>query len=529
MAYVGKKPADIIATAVDTTTGTFSGDLTVDTSTLYVDSANNRVGVGTVSPSKPLHVFNSGTSYVQISGNSRDLFLGQDATGGAIFSTGAVPMYFSTNSTERMRIDSSGNVGIGTSSPSAKLQVEGTLTVRSSSSQIFNDSANANNLTMNDSKVHFNIDGADKDFQVSSDTITNALFVQGSSGNVGIGTASPSTKLDIAGNITQTQTTQNIEFNQTNNAGTFSFKNRADISRAFISTNSTPMTLNVESADYLSFGTNNTERMRIDSSGNLLVGKTDQTANVAGTEIEGSGTIVSTRDNNTNMFLNRKTSDGNLIEFRKDNTTVGSIGTLSSKLTIGSGGTGVRFNYAGLDAIVPWNLSTNALTDGATSLGYASTRFTNLYLSGGVVFGSTSGSVTSKTLDDYEEGTWTPTMGGTATYYQRTGEYTKVGNKVFIRGQIHINAIGTGSTIQIQGLPFTSKTTVNGNPAGALNITYYANLAIAVNFIAGHITSASSNIQVIANAGNNTTIQYNTGNFFGNNTRLDFSMVYQVA
>src|SRR5210317_343045 len=110
MAYVGKKPANIIATAVDTTTGTFSGDLTVDTSTLYVDSANNRVGVGTVSPLKPLHVFNSGTSYVQISGNSRDLFLGQDATGGAVFSTGAVPMYFSTNSTERMRIDSSGNL-----------------------------------------------------------------------------------------------------------------------------------------------------------------------------------------------------------------------------------------------------------------------------------------------------------------------------------------------------------------------------------------------------------------------------------
>jgi len=98
---------------------TMSGDLTVDTSTLYVDSANNRVGVGTVSPSKPLHVFNSGTSYVQISGNSRDLFLGQDATGAAVFSTDAVPMYFSTNSTERMRIDSSGNLLVGKTSATA--------------------------------------------------------------------------------------------------------------------------------------------------------------------------------------------------------------------------------------------------------------------------------------------------------------------------------------------------------------------------------------------------------------------------
>ena len=56
MTYVGKKPADIIATAVDTTTGTFSGDLTVDTNTLYVDSANNRVGIGTVSPDDTLEV-----------------------------------------------------------------------------------------------------------------------------------------------------------------------------------------------------------------------------------------------------------------------------------------------------------------------------------------------------------------------------------------------------------------------------------------------------------------------------------------
>ena len=64
MPYVGKSPADIIATAVDTTTGTFSGDLTVDTSTLVVDSANNRVGVGTSSPNEKLTISSGAISFL---------------------------------------------------------------------------------------------------------------------------------------------------------------------------------------------------------------------------------------------------------------------------------------------------------------------------------------------------------------------------------------------------------------------------------------------------------------------------------
>jgi len=233
MAYIGKKPADIIATAVDTTTGTFSGDLTVDTNTLYVDSANNRVGVGTTSLTNVLHVHQTdatSNSYVHItqadggSGGSDGLSIGiEDGGVNAVIrnrENGYLRMY--TNNTERMRITSGGDfqlyedtgttpklfwdsseerLGIGTSSPNATLQVDGTLTVRSSSNQAFNDSSNANNLTMNDSKAHFNLDGVDKDFQVSSNTVTNALFVQGSNGNVGIGTASPISKLDVTGAI----------------------------------------------------------------------------------------------------------------------------------------------------------------------------------------------------------------------------------------------------------------------------------------------------------------------------------------
>ena len=146
----------------------------------------------------------------------------------------------------------------------------------------------------------------------------------------------------------------------------------------------------------------------------------------------------------------------------------------------------------------------------------------------GVHLGVTSATA-SNLVDDYEEGTWTPSFGGNTSYTARTGRYIKVGNKVFITGQVHINALGTGSNANMTGLPFTSVTTVNGNPAGTLNVNYYSNLAIAVIHIAGYVTSNSTTIYTIANVTANATIQYNTGAFYQNNSRIDFSMTYEVA
>lgn len=60
------------------------------------------------------------------------------------------------------------------------------------------------------------------------------------------------------------------------------------------------------------------------------------------------------------------------------------------------------------------------------------------------------------TLDDYEEGTWTPSLGGTATYTTQSGIYTKKGREVTaLVDPLTVNAIGTGNTGLISGLPFT--------------------------------------------------------------------------
>ena len=87
---------------------------------------------------------------------------------------------------------------------------------------------------------------------------------------------------------------------------------------------------------------------------------------------------------------------------------------------------------------------------------------------GNVVFGTASKGiylgVTSATaanlLDDYEEGTWTPTVAN-ATVGSSTGHYTKIGNICYITIQLALSAIGSGNPSQISGLPFAANATSN--------------------------------------------------------------------
>ena len=92
-------------------------------------------------------------------------------------------------------------------------------------------------------------------------------------------------------------------------------------------------------------------------------------------------------------------------------------------------------------------------------------------------------------LPGYAEGLWTPNVGGNATYLVQEGTYTKIGRMVFITGIIQINAIGTGSTNVISGLPFPSRDSPTGNGS--------------ICFVVRALTSVTAIVSIVGDLGNN--------------------------
>ena len=367
---------------------------------------------------------------------------------------------------EAMRIDSSGNVGIGTTSPN-NISGYSIITANNATNGggVYLQSAGANiGRFLNTSTALYL--GSTGEYPLILETNNTERLRIDSSGNVGIGTSSPSEKLHVEGDV-RLSDNASIQFGSskyqtlTGQTGSNDLLYRTYANHIF------------KTITGPNDNTDGTERMRIDSSGNLLVGKTSLNTNVVGHEIKADGRMSATSNGNIAFFANRTTSDGEIFRFAKDGSTVGSIGTQGTAMVIGNGVTGLRFSAAGY--VHPHNITTNSASNGTTDLGASTARFKDLYLSGGVYLGGTG---SANKLDDYEEGTWTPTLpnGGTLTNERST--YIKIGNKVTATTYIsRIDPTGNSSQFRIGSLPFTNVNTSNYYVGGSFGYTGQNNLS----------------------------------------------------
>jgi hypothetical protein len=133
----------------------------------------------------------------------------------------------------------------------------------------------------------------------------------------------------------------------------------------------------------------------------------------------------------------------------------------------------------------PSAAGTTTLTLPTTSGTVLTTNGSGIASVNGIQFPATqSASADANCLDDYEEGSWTPTLGGNTTYQSggQVGSYIKIGQFVAAYFQISVNLIGTGSATTVSGLPFTIQNNKASYSGGSIG--YFTGINTAVTWIA---------------------------------------------
>jgi len=220
---------------------------------------------------------------------------------------------------------------------------------------------------------------------------TNTLHVDASNNRVGIGTASPDKMLTLEANNNGTAGFPNnvLRFKDSDTTTTSDQAAGAIEWHTADTDNSGPGVVGkIEAkaegtgASYgILFHTGNvgnfSEKMRINSSGNLLLGKTD-TSTASEGAVFGPGQLQSfTRDGNTVLRVRRNTDDGTLIQFYKDSTAIGTIGNSGSTLKINGSTSGVFLGGAGASM---W-----PQTDNTHDLGTSGSRFDDIRATNGTI------------------------------------------------------------------------------------------------------------------------------------------------
>jgi hypothetical protein len=465
---------------------------------------------------------------------------------------------FSTGNTERMRIDSNGHLSLGTTNANplaintnnAILTAEaaggfagnlqlGTSGVASDTNDYLGFlsfySKNGGSGVEAVSKIVSQLDGAinstNLQFQTESAGVVAERMRIESSGRVGIGTSSPAYSLDV-----QSSATTGIVAMFSNGANETSEEaliwitgqNKANygVMLGAVPEADTPAVQDhafiVKTND--STGTNHTERFRISSDGLVGIGTSSPAEKV---HIEGSNSKLKITNTNTTA-----TGYHGIIFESLDTTgfTTQSLGQIDFVTSAGATGLSARIkgemsNISGAGNIV--------FSAGAAGAASEIARITSSYLrlasgTGGLQFNGDTAAANA--LDDYEEGTWTMgiAFGGASvgvTFAANTGQYTKVGRKVTVTGQMVFTNKGSSTGgASITGLPFTSGSAGGFYGSAALrleNLTYTGRIQSYSN-----VNDTSIFLEELSEAGAASTI---TNSDFANNTSILLSLTYFTA
>ena len=387
-----------IAFASDLNTGIYrpgADQLAISTNgtgRLFVD-ASGRVGVGTASPAVPLSVTTaaSGEALRLTNGTNNErlhFYTGANAlveannSNLALTAKDAYNIIFSTVNTERIRITSDGKVGLGTSSPSYKLHVDGETFFNKVVSSATGDYTRVNATAIFRGKsgraVFIGTDNSSVSYvQVGNadiDSGTWPLAINPNGGNVGIGTQSPQTKLEV--NNDSTTEIEVARFRSNGNTNNPMIRFVVDESQ-----NVRKIDANGSVLGALAFNQGSNERARIDSSGRLLVG-TSSNRSIA--SVTSSLLQVETTTNFAlSLAQNANTNGAAVLSFGKSRgtaaggtTVVQSGDDLGSILFAGADGTDVQSRAASIVCSVdgtpdandmPGRLVFSTTADGASS------------------------------------------------------------------------------------------------------------------------------------------------------------------